>query len=367
MKMLRRFIQNTYLLSLIIAGLVPLTQQWSVAKVTRNRFLQAAASKRKDWTKEQRDTARSTPPQTENVPKERLQKMLAHAGVSSRRRAEEIIIDGRVTVNGRLVSELGTIVHPVTDLITVDGKAVSMRLPQEMKWIALHKPKGVVTTTDDEKNRKTVLDLIPGAKRAKLLPVGRLDRNSAGIILLTNDNSFIHRLTHPSQRVSKFYRLVVQGRPHRKALQTLADGIVLPGDETHLAPCSIEKVFVDKLKNSTTFRIMLHEGRNRQLRRMFDTIGHPVLRLLRTHFCGVSVSGLAANQWRELTTLEIQKLKKIPDREKWALERRRKGYIKPTPDLHSKHGRRSKENGIANPWMKRNKPKSQTKVFHRSP
>ena len=152
-----------------------------------------------------------------------------------------MILDGRVFVNDRLVTELGRKVDPASDRITVDGQLVSARPAAELKWVAIYKPKGVVCTTSDENGRKTVMELVPGADRARLLPVGRLDRNSAGLLLMTNDNAWLNELTHPSRGFLKHYRVVVEGRPDERVLQRLAEGSIhLPEEARPFAPCTVE-------------------------------------------------------------------------------------------------------------------------------
>jgi len=241
--------------------------------------------------------------------------VLAHAGVASRRAAECMILDGRVTVNDREVNELGAKVNPSSDRISVDGNLVSVRPQQELKWVALYKPKGAMSTTDDEKGRATVQDLVPGASRARLLPVGRLDRNTAGVLLLTNDNAWLHKLTHPSMGFEKHYRVVVEGRPDPSTLSKLAKGVHLEDEERAFAPCDVEWVAEDLKRSLTTLKVTLREGRNRQVRRMMEHVGHDVYALTRTAVGPINLKGLMPGQWRELTDVEVNTLKKWKPKE----------------------------------------------------
>jgi 23S rRNA pseudouridine2605 synthase len=234
--------------------------------------------------------------------------------VASRRAAEAMILDGRVFVNDRIVTTLGRKVDPAYDRITVDGYAIAMRPTAELKWVALYKPKGYVCTMDDEKGRKTVMELVPGAERARLLPVGRLDRNTAGLLLMTNDNKWLNELTHPSKGFQKYYRVVVEGRPDERTLERLSDGSIhLDGDERPFAPCDVTWVSDDAKRGgmvTTTLRITLGEGRNRQIRRMMDAVHHPVYALTRTAIGPINLRGLAPGEWRELSAAEVALLKR---------------------------------------------------------
>jgi 23S rRNA pseudouridine2605 synthase len=225
-----------------------------------------------------------------------------------------MILDGRVFVNDRLVTELGRKVDPSSDRITVDGQLVSARPAAELKWVAVYKPKGYMCTCDDEKGRKTVLELVPGADRARLLPVGRLDRNTAGLLLMTNDNAWVNELTHPSKGFQKHYRVVVEGRPDDRTLTRLSDGSIHLADEDRpFAPCVVEWLADDDRRGgmvTTTLRLTLSEGRNRQIRRMMDAVHHPVYALTRTAIGPITLKGLAPGEWRELTAGEVNQLKR---------------------------------------------------------
>ena len=226
---------------------------------------------------------------------ERLQKVLAAVGYGSRRVCEDLIDAGRVTVNGE-VAVLGRRVDAETDLIEVDGAVVASR-PGLVHYL-LNKPSGVVTTADDPQGRPIVVDLVPTDPR--VFPVGRLDYDTEGLLLLTNDGELTHRLTHPSFGVEKEYLAEVEGVPGGRALSRLRKGIEL--DDGLTAPARVGLVAPNLL------RITIHEGRNRQVRRMCDAVGHPVVRLVRTRIGPLVDPGLAPGQWRQLSHQEVRKL-----------------------------------------------------------
>lgn len=228
---------------------------------------------------------------------ERLQKVLARAGVGSRRAAEELIADGRVTVNGK-VAVLGARVDVETDLVCVDGLHIGVR-PDLVHYL-LNKPVGVVTTADDPQGRPTVLDGLPAEPR--VFPVGRLDMDTEGLLLLTNDGELAHRLTHPSHGVEKEYVAHVEGTPSRGALRQLREGVEL--DDGMTAPAAASS------PGPGLIRLVIHEGRNRQVRRMCDAVGHPVLRLVRTRIGPLRDQRLAPGDWRELTREEVRALER---------------------------------------------------------
>ena len=229
----------------------------------------------------------------------RLQRFLSMAGVASRRDAEELIRAGRVTVNG-VRAELGMKVNPETDRGEVDGKPV--RLRTRHYYLALHKPPGYLSTLEDPQGRKTIVDLLPAALRAeRLYPAGRLDNDSEGLMLLTTDGEWAHRVMHPSHGHEKEYLVLVSGRPERHALQRLEEGIELDGEKT--APAQIVVRRTDG--RNTWLTVVLREGRKRQIRRMFEAIGHPVLRLIRQRIGPVRLGRLKPGQYRPLTPREI--------------------------------------------------------------
>ncbi len=238
------------------------------------------------------------------MPEERLQKVLARAGIASRRKAEELIRQGRVEVNRRVVTQVGVKVDPERDEIRVDGERVR---PERLRrrYVALNKPRGVITTVRDPRGRPTVMDLVPRAREHALVPVGRLDRESEGLLLLTNDGDLVNRLTHPRYGHEKEYRVEVYGVPDERDLKALRRGIVL--DDGRTAPA---EVWVERRgEHTSTLRLVLREGRKRQIRRMMRAIGHPVKRLVRLRVGNVTLKGLPPGGWRELTPAEVEQLK----------------------------------------------------------
>jgi len=231
------------------------------------------------------------------MPSERLQKVLAQAGIGSRRRCEDLIEDGSVTVNGR-VATLGDKVDPASDLIEVDGVAIGTR--PGLVYYLLNKPAGVVTSAGDPHGRDSVTDLVPADPR--VFPVGRLDQDTEGLLLLTNDGELTHRLTHPSFGVEKEYLAEVQGRPSRGSLRALREGVEL--DDGITAPAKASLV------EPNVVRVTIHEGRNRQVRRMLEAVGHPVVRLVRTRIGPVTDRRLAPGEWRELEVGEVRALER---------------------------------------------------------
>lgn len=228
---------------------------------------------------------------------ERLQKVLARAGLGSRRVCEELIEDGRVTVNGRTVV-LGARVDVQRDLIEVDGAALGVR-PDLVHYL-LNKPTGVVTTAEDTHGRPTVIQMVPPEPRVH--SVGRLDMDTEGLLLITNDGTLTHRLTHPSFGVDKEYVAHVEGEPGRGAIRRLREGVEL--DDGVTAPARVSSPAPGVLK------LVIHEGRNRQVRRMCEAVGHPVLRLVRTRIGPLRDPDLAPGEWRELTQDELRALER---------------------------------------------------------
>lgn len=243
---------------------------------------------------------------------ERLQKLLSHWGIASRRRAESLIRDGRVTVNGQL-AELGQKAHPSRDRIEVDGRLIQPENKPNPLYFLLHKPLGVVSTCRDTHGRPTVLDLLPARLRqgSGLYPVGRLDANSTGALLLTNDGDLTYALTHPRYHVPKTYRVWVQGCPSEAALQQWRQGIQLEGRRT--LPARV-RVLQGDAGDRTQLEIVLTEGRNRQIRRVATQLGYPVTALHRTQIGSISLQTRARDPlqpgcYRRLTASEIQALK----------------------------------------------------------
>jgi 23S rRNA pseudouridine2605 synthase len=228
---------------------------------------------------------------------ERLQKVLAQAGLGSRRACEELIAAGRVRVNGE-VAVLGARVDPEHDTVEVDGAVVGTR--QGLVHYLLNKPAGVVTTAADPQGRPTVVDLVPAEPR--VYPVGRLDAETEGLLLLTNDGELAHRLTHPSFGVDKEYLAEVEGSPSRGAVRRLREGVDL--DDGPTAPAKVALV------DPHTLRITIHEGRNRQVRRMCAAVGHPVRRLVRVRIGPLSDRRLPPGAWRALAQAEVRELER---------------------------------------------------------
>lgn len=244
---------------------------------------------------------------TEDGGQRRLQKILSAAGVASRRLSEQLIAQGRVTVNGQVVTALGTKADAERDDIRVDGRRV--KVAQRRRYILLNKPRGYVTTRSDPQGRKTVLDLLKGV-REYIYPVGRLDYDSEGLLILTNDGDLAAHLTHPRHEVERLYEAKVRGVPDEHALARLAKGVTVEGRRT--APARLET----KSRASTAdvahsiVHIAIHEGRNRQVRQMFDAVGHPVMRLTRIRIGPIADPHLPPGHWRELSDREVGLLRR---------------------------------------------------------
>ena len=235
----------------------------------------------------------------------RLQKYMAMCGVAARRKCEEIIGAGRVSVNGQIITEMGTQVE-AGDEVRVDG--VLIRPEEEKRYVLYHKPAGEVTTVSDEKGRETVMDRFRDFP-VRLYPVGRLDYDSEGLLLLTNDGELAQRLTHPSCEVDKVYLARVTGNPSNEAIDRLRRGVYMEGDQRKTYPAEVRVVRDESLFSDIV--VTIHEGRNRQVRRMFDAVGHKVLLLRRIRFGCVELGSLRRGEWRELTQEEIDALHKL--------------------------------------------------------
>ena len=228
---------------------------------------------------------------------ERLQKVLARAGLGSRRVCEKLIVEQRVTVNGEL-AELGEKVDPETSQIEVDGLKIGVR--QDLVYYLLNKPVGVITTSKDPQERSTVVDLVPTHPR--VFPVGRLDADTEGLILLTNDGDLTNYLTHPSFGIEKEYLVQVEAKPSRSAIRELRQGVEL--DDGITAPAKVSLV------DEKLIKIVIHEGRNRQVRRMCESVGHPVKRLIRSRIGPIVDRSLHPGSFRELTNQELKSIRK---------------------------------------------------------
>lgn len=234
---------------------------------------------------------------------ERLQKVLAQAGIASRRKCEEYITAGRVQVNEETVTTLGAKVDPLNDVITVDGKPIKS---QTLVYYVLNKPKGVITSITDPEGRQTVADYIKHIEE-RVYPVGRLDYDSEGLLLLTNDGELANLLTHPKHHVPKTYHATVRGVPHGSLMEKLRTGIELEDGMT--APAEVEYHDVDPDKNESVIAITIYEGRNRQVRRMFEAIHYPVNRLKRVQFGSLLLSGLPRGKTQKLTPAQVKDLR----------------------------------------------------------
>lgn len=238
---------------------------------------------------------------------ERLQKYLAGAGIASRRKCEELILQGRVEVNNFVVTELGTKVDPRKDIIKVDDKLVKYKEDKHYSYILLNKPKGYLTSLSDPFGRPTVLDLLKGVKE-RVFPVGRLDFNSEGLLILTNDGELAYALTHPAKEVEKVYIVKVKGIPSSEKLKTLSKGVTLKNNYK-ISPCNI--YLLKTVNGNAILKVKIKEGKKRQIRKMAEYIGHFVLKLRRIQTGPISLKGVKPGEYRYLNKEEIKSLKKI--------------------------------------------------------
>lgn len=240
---------------------------------------------------------------------ERLQKILSGAGIASRRAAEAYITAGRVSVNGTTVTELGTKADPRTDDIRVDGRRI--KPATRRLYILMYKPRGYITSRSDPQKRPTVIDLLAkGGIRDYVYPVGRLDYESEGLLLLTSDGDLAARLTHPSHEVEREYHARVRGVPDRHAIERLAAGIMVEGRKTAPAGVTLLKIMEAADGPDSVLSIVLHEGRNRQVRRMCEAVGHPVVRLRRVRIGPITDERIRPGEFRELDAKEISALRR---------------------------------------------------------
>lgn len=238
----------------------------------------------------------------------RLQKFMAKCGVASRRKSEELILERRVKVNGTLVEELGFKVDIDKDKVSVDGKEI--KLEEEKVYILLNKPIGYITTLSDEFNRKKVIDLLKEVKQ-RVYPVGRLDSDTSGFLLLTNDGNLAYKLTHPKYEIKKKYIAKVKGIPTEEELSKFKTGLKIEDYITAKAEIKI----LSKEKNSSTLEIIIHEGKNRQVRKMCSKIGHPVIELKRVEMGSIKLCNIEEGKWRHLDKWEIEYLKDLVTKE----------------------------------------------------
>ena len=234
---------------------------------------------------------------------ERLQKFIANQGICSRRKAEEYITSGRIKVNGNVIMELGTKIDPNKDVVEVDGKKIS-NIAGKKVYILLNKPIGYVTTTRDQFNRNTVLDLVN--VKEKVLPVGRLDMYTSGAIILSNDGDFIYKITHPKYEVEKTYNVTLKGQVTDEEIEQLKNGVQIENYVTGKAKVKILRI--DKEKDLSRVELIIHEGKNREVRKMCEAIGRKVLALHRTKIGNISVKDLRLGTWRYLKPNEIKSL-----------------------------------------------------------
>ncbi|AGY81575.1 MULTISPECIES: pseudouridine synthase [Carnobacterium] len=233
---------------------------------------------------------------------ERLQKVLAHAGVASRRKSEELISKGHVRVNGTVVKEMGVLVGN-SDLIEVDGVPIYR---EEPVYFLLNKPRNMITAVSDDKDRPVVTDLFPNIEQ-RIYPVGRLDYDTTGALILTNDGELSQLLMHPKHQIDKTYVAKVKGMIDRKSLNRLEKGVVVEGKKT--APAKAKILSADRSRDISMVELTIHEGRNRQVKNMFQAIGHPVEKLKRESYGTLTLDGLQPGEWRELKTFEIYQLR----------------------------------------------------------
>ena len=231
---------------------------------------------------------------------ERLQKVIASSGYCSRRKAEELIVQGKVKVNNVVITELGVKVSP-TDTVTIDGKALTK---EEYEYILLYKPRGYLTTTSDDKDRKTVMDLIETSKR--LYPVGRLDYDTSGLLLLTNDGNLTNLLIHPRNNIDKMYVAKIEGILTPIEIKKLENGVMIDDYKTSKSRVKLKKI--DKKNNTSLVYITIHEGKNHQVKKMFEAVGYNVIKLKRETLAFLDLSGLKSGEYRYLSLKEVKKL-----------------------------------------------------------
>lgn len=237
----------------------------------------------------------------------RLQKFLSSAGIASRRKCEELILEGKIKVNGQVVCELGTKIDPLKDEVKYNDKKVEL-VKEEHTYILLNKPIGYVTTANDQFGRDTVLDLLKKVNR-RVVPVGRLDMFTSGALILTDDGDFIYKVTHPKHEITKTYTVTVRGIVEESEVQKLREGVIIDNDYT-TKPADARIIKIDREKNQSRMEIRIHEGKNRQVRKMCEAIGRKVLALHRTKIGDVGIKDLKIGTWRYLTPNEVKSILK---------------------------------------------------------
>jgi 23S rRNA pseudouridine2605 synthase len=237
---------------------------------------------------------------------ERLQKVIAQAGIASRRKAEQLIEEGKVTVNGKKITELGTKVG-LNDEVKVEGVPIGR---ERKVYYLFYKPRGIISAVTDDKNRKTVVDFFLHVEE-RIFPVGRLDYDTSGLLLMTNDGEFANLMTHPRYQMEKTYIVKTEGIVERHLLKRIMSGLQLADGKT--APAKVKELSIDRKKNRSLLEVTIHEGRNRQVRRMFEAIGHPVQKLRRERFAQLTLHGLNAGEYRVLTAHEVKQLRTLAE------------------------------------------------------
>ena len=235
---------------------------------------------------------------------ERLQKYLANSGIASRRKAEEYILQGKVKVNGKVVTELGTKIIPEKDIIEFEGKKVNNDIKKV--YVLLNKPIDYVTTVKDQFDRKTVIDIVKNAGK-NLIPVGRLDMYTSGALILTNDGDFIFHVTHPKHEVEKTYTVTLRGKVTKEDVENLKQGVIID-EEYKTKPAKVRIMKIDEEKNISRLEIIIHEGKNRQVRKMCEAIGKKVIALHRSKIGNIGVKDIELGKWRYLKDFEVKTL-----------------------------------------------------------
>ena len=240
----------------------------------------------------------------------RLQKFIADCGITSRRKAEELIIQGKVKVNGKVVTELGTKINPQKDVVVYKDKQI--KNDNKYVYILLNKPIGYVTTVKDQFSRNSVLDLVKVKER--IVTVGRLDMYTSGALILTNDGDFVYQVTHPKHEIDKTYTVTIIGKVTDEEVQQLKNGVKIEDKEIYITkPAKVKILKIDEEKNQSRLEITIHEGKNRQVRKMCEAIGHKVLALHRSKIAGIDVKDLPLGKWRFLNQNEVKKILKSND------------------------------------------------------